>query len=179
MKTKHILNHILPAALLFLAVPAYAQDDHKGHDHVTHKETDSHGHAKKITGPNGGRILTKVEPHLEFFVAEDRTVKITAVDAEGRPVAMAEQTVSIIAGDRANPTRMSFTKDGESLVSDTAFPEGNDLPVVIQIKVTPDAKTVIEKFNLNLNNCPTCSNKEYACTCEHGSEAKGHEGHEH
>lgn len=181
MKAKHILTHILPAALLFLAAPAYAQDDHKDkdHDHAAHKETDSHDHGKKIAGPNGGRVLTGVDPHLEFFVTEERTVKITAVDDEGKPVALAEQTVSIMAGDRANPTRMSFAKSGESLVSDKAFPEGNDLPVVIQVKVTPDAKTVIEKFNLNLNDCPTCSNKEYACTCDHGGEEKGHEGHDH
>jgi hypothetical protein len=41
---------------------------------------------------------------------------------------------------------------------------------VVQIKAKPDAKSVTEKFNLNLNDCPTCKNKEYACTCAHGDE---------
>jgi len=37
----------------------------------------------------------------------------------------------------------------------------------VQIKLTPEAKTVVEKFNLNLSECPGCKLKEYACTCEH------------
>jgi hypothetical protein len=43
---------------------------------------------------------------------------------------------------------------------------------VVQIKVTPDAKTVTEKFNLNLEKCPTCKYQEYACTCEHAEDHK-------
>lgn len=58
------------------------------------------------------------------------------------------------------------------LISDKAVPEGNDLPTVVQIKATPDAKAVTEKFNLNLAQCPTCENKEYACTWAHGEEGK-------
>jgi hypothetical protein len=58
---------------------------------------------------------------------------------------------------------------------------GKELPVVLQIKVTPDAKSVTEKFNLNLAKFPTCEHGEYACTCENGGEEKqnGHEGHDH
>ena len=187
MKLKQILTSILPAAALFLAVPANAQDDHKDHDHKEHKGEDhkdhddheGHDHGKKIAGPNGGRILTGIEPHLEFFVTKDRKVKITAVDDHGKAVALGEQSVRIIAGDRSKPTRMSFAKDGESLISDKAFPEGNDFPVVVQIKAKPDAKTVIEKFNLDLSDCPTCKYKEYACVCDHDDEEEGHEGHDH
>jgi hypothetical protein len=56
---------------------------------------------------------------------------------------------------------------GGLIVSSGALPAGNDFPTVVQIKATPNAKTVTEKFNLNLTKCPTCSNAEYACTCEH------------
>jgi hypothetical protein len=53
---------------------------------------------------------------------------------------------------------------------------GKELPVVLQIKVTPDAKSVTEKFNLNLAKSPTCEHGEYAyayaCTCAHDSEGK-------
>ena len=70
-------------------------------------------------------------------------------------------------GDRANPTKLAFAKDGDKLVSDKNIPDGKELPVVLQIKTTADAKAVTEKFNLNLAKCPTCSNSEYACTCDH------------
>jgi hypothetical protein len=47
----------------------YAEDKH---DHGDHDGHDHGKHAKKIAGPNGGRVLTGVEPHLEFFLTKDR-----------------------------------------------------------------------------------------------------------
>ena len=82
-------------------------------------------------------------------------------------------------GDRANPTKLAFAKDGDKLVSDKTIPEGKELPVVVQIKTTPDAKSATAKFSLNLAKCSTCEHLEYACTCAHGGEEKGHEGHDH
>lgn len=173
------LATILASVSLGFAFPSFAEEkhdhkDHEGHDHAEHE---GHDHAKKIAGPNGGRVLTGVEPHLEFFFTKDRKVKITAVDDEGKAIPLGEQSVTVTGGSRANPTRMTFKKDGESLVSDKAFPEGNNLPVVVQIKAKPDAKSVIEKFTLNLSDCPGCDYLEYACTCDHGGD--DHEGHDH
>lgn len=185
MKTKpykHITALTAAIALSFSG-NAFAEekhDDHKGHDHkeqAEHKDKEHGDHAKKIAGPNGGRILTSVEPHLEFFFTEERKVKITAVDDAGKAIPLGEQSVTVTGGKRSNPTRLSFTKEGDSLISDKAFPEGDMLPVIVQIKATPDAKTVIEKFTLNLSDCPGCEYLEYACTCDHG--ADGHEGHDH
>lgn len=177
MKTKPYQNlaALTAAIALSLAGATFAEEPK---DHTDHKEHAEH-EAKKIAGPNGGRVLTGVEPHLEFFVTKDRKVKITAVDDAGKAVALGEQNVTVTGGSRSAPTRMSFTKDGDSLISDKAFPEGNNLPVIVQIKATPDAKTVIEKFTLNLSDCPSCKHAEYACTCDHGGDEKGHEGHDH
>ena len=41
------------------------------------------------------------------------------------------------------------------------------LPVIVQIKAKPDAKSVVERFVLNLSDCPGCKYLEYACTCDH------------
>jgi hypothetical protein len=142
----------------------YAEDKH---DHGDHDGHDHGKHAKKIAGPNGGRVLTGVEPHLEFFLTKDRKVKITAVDDDGKAVELGEQSVTVTGGSRSNPTRLTFTKDGNSLISDKAFPEGKMLPVIVQIKAKPDAKSVVERFVLNLSDCPGCKYLEYACTCDH------------
>jgi len=130
-----------------------------------------HEHGGKA-GPTGGKLITEVEPHAEFYVNKDKKIEIRFVDDNNKVVAPAEQVVTVILGDRSSPTKLSFTKDGNMLISDKAIPEGNDLPTVVQIKAKPDAKSVTEKFNLNLNDCPTCKNKEYSCTCEHGAEKK-------
>lgn len=176
MKTQLTLKSFAALATAFtfgLGAPAlHAEEkDHK------HEEHEGHDHDEAEAGPNGGKVLHEVEPHLEFFVTEDRKVQITALGEDGKAMPIGEQTVRVTGGSRSNPTKMSFAKQGDVLISDTAFPEGNDFPVVVQIKPAADAKTVIEKFNLNLADCPTCKYAEYACTCEHGDD--DHEGHDH
>ena len=157
-------------AALSSSVGIQAQDkDHK------------HDHDKVEAGPNGGRVLNVVEPHLEFFVTKDRKVQITARGEDGKAVPIDKQVVKVIGGDRSNPTRMKFEKKGDVLVSTIAFPAGNDFPVVVQIKKNKVGKTVMEKFNLNLTQCPTCDFAEYACACDHGHEDHddNHKGDKH
>jgi len=146
MKLKSLLLPLLAA--LALALPATAAE-------------------KKVAGPNGGRILTAVEPRAEFFVTAERKVQITFLDAAGKPVAPADQVVTVTTGDRQSPTKLTFAKAGNALLSTAALPAGNELPTVVQIKATPTAKTVTEKFNVDLGICGECKHAEYACICAH------------
>ncbi len=118
-------------------------------------------------GPNGGRLLTAVEPHVEFFVTPARTLRLTFVDDANKPLAPAAQEITVITGDRSAPTKITFTREGNALVSAQPLPPGDKLPVIVQIKATPDAKPAVEKFNLNLATCPGCQRPEYTCTCAH------------
>ncbi len=147
----------LAVAALGLALTVSAAEKEK-HDH-------DHDHAK--AGPTGGKLITEVEPHAEFFVNKDNKVEIRFVDDDMKVIAPGEQVVTVTLGDRSAPTKLSFTKEGDKLISDKVVPEGNNLPTVVQIKTTADAKSVTEKFNLNLADCPECKHKEYACTCDH------------
>jgi len=126
-----------------------------------------HDHTKVEAGPNGGRLITNVDPDAEFLVTSDRKVKITFVGGDGKVIAPAEQVVTVTTGDRSAPVKLIFTKSGDGLISDGVVPEGNGLPVIVQIKASPDSKAEITKFNLNLSNCPGCQKAEYACTCAH------------
>ncbi len=118
-------------------------------------------------GPNGGRVIESVDPHAEFSVLEDRRVQITFLDESLNPIAVADQTVEVIAGDRTNPTELSFTETNGTLTSDAPLPEGNAVPAVVRIKTDADSETVTERINVNLAQCPTCDYAEYACTCGH------------
>ncbi len=135
--------------------------------------------AEKIKAPNGGRIIDSVEPHAEFLITADKKIEIRFLDDAGKVVAPAAQVVTVTMGDRANPTKLAFAKDGDKLVSDKVIPDGKELPVVVQIKTAPDAKSATAKFTLNLADCSSCEHKEFACTCAHGEEADGHEGQDH
>lgn len=153
MKLKHILVAVLSAVVI-------------GATAFTHG-TDHGNESNKIKAPNGGRVITAVEPHAEFFVTAERKVQITFLDDDGKVVAPEAQVVTVTTGDRSAPTKLTFAKAGSSLISDATLPAGNEMPAVVQIKQTPDAKTVTEKFTLNLAKCPDCSSPEYACTCAH------------
>ena len=152
---KSIALNLLTA--LALTIPAFAAEKDK-HDHK---------HEKKTAGPNGGMVISAVEPHLEFFVTKDRKVEITALTEDLKPAKLSGQVIAVTAGDRSKPTKLEFKEDGGKLVSSNALPEGNDFPVSVSIKADAKAKAIYEKFNLNLEKCPTCKNAEYACVCVH------------
>ena len=140
--------------------------------------------AEKIKAPNGGRIIDTVTPKAEFVVTKDKKAEVRFIDDAGKVIAPAAQSVTVVMGDRTNPTKLAFAKDGDKLVSDKAVPEGDSLPVVLQIKTTPDAKAITAKFNLNMSTCPECKLNEYACACDHATEEKAHkhtggEDHKH
>ncbi len=169
MKSTLVTIGIAVLGLAFAPASCAAEKEHGDHKDHEHKEKDhdhDHDHEAKA-GPSGGKLITEVEPHAEFFVNKENKVEIRFVDDDMKVVAPGEQVVSVILGDRSAPTRMTFAKDGDKLISDVAVPEGNNHPTVVQIKTTADAKTVTEKFTLNLSNCPSCDNKEYACICDH------------
>jgi hypothetical protein len=65
MKLKLIALPLLAALAFALSAPAA-----------------DHDHDKKEAGPNGGRLLTALDPHAEFFVTADRKVQITFLDEE-------------------------------------------------------------------------------------------------
>ncbi len=157
MKTTTIATLI---ALALGSVTVGFADDKKKHDH-------DHDHEHIVAGPTGGRLFTSVEPHAEFFVNKENKIEIRFFDDDNEPVAPGAQAVSVIMGERSKPTKLAFAKEGDKLISDKAIPAGNLLPTVVQIKTTADAKTVTERFNLNLSDCPTCDYKEYACICDH------------
>lgn len=130
---------------------------------------DGHDHAKKVAGPNGGLVITAVEPHCELLVTPERKLKITFLGEDNKPAALKEQSVSATGGDRAQPTKFTFAKADGALVSEQALPAGDAIPLILQIKTSPDAKPVTKRVNLNLANCPGCKLPEYACTCEEHS----------
>ncbi len=153
MKKNTILTIVAAFAVQFTI---QAADDH------------GHSHAAKAAGPNGGRLISTVEPHVEFLITAERKIQITFIGENGRPISPDQQVVTVTTGERSAPVKLSFVKSGDGLLSEQVVPEGNNLPVVVQIKASPDAKTVVEKFHLNLANCAGCQKAEYACICGHG-----------
>lgn len=171
--TKSMKHQILAAiTALSVVVSLQAQEAKKSAGEKPAAEGKHGEHEKHATkaGPNGGRMISNISPHAEFFVTKERKVQITFVGEDGKPTAPTDQTVTVTAGDRSKPTKLTFVKSGTTLLSEQTLPEGNDFPTVVQIRNGPTARPVLVKFNLNTSKCPTCEFAEYACTCEHGDE---------
>ena len=124
-------------------------------------------HEKKTPGPNGGRLLTSVSPHVEFLVTADRKIQLTFVDDAGQPIAPAGQSATIISGDRSAPTTLTFSRQGDVLISNAPLPEGRIVPTIVQLTPAAGAAVVVERFNVNLATCAECQHAEYACICGH------------
>lgn len=149
----------ITALIALILASVVVADDKKKHDH-------DHDHGV-VAGPTGGRLITKVEPHAEFFVNKNNRIEIRFFDHDNELVVPGEQVVSVVMGERSAPTKLAFAKEGDKLVSDKAIPEGNRLPTVVQITPKAGGKPVLERFNLDLTQCPTCDFREYACICDH------------
>ncbi|MCS1411054.1 MAG: hypothetical protein M2R45_04250 [Verrucomicrobia subdivision 3 bacterium] len=134
-----------------------------GHTHGP----DTHVHELKTPGPNGGRLITSVEPNFEFLVLEDRKVRLTFVDGEAKPIEVTDAVISLIGGDRSAPTELAFDKAGNVLISDGALPGGDVVPVILDIMASPTGELVSEKFNVDFSTCSECKLTEYACICAH------------
>jgi len=161
-----ITNVTLTAMALLTPFLFAGEKDHEGHDHDDHSKA-THDHVANIAGPNGGRVFTSTEPHFEFFVTKDRKIRLTFMDKDNKPAASEGATASAIGGERSAPTKMTFAKDGDTLISDKPLPDGINVPIILQVKSAADADNVTEKLNVDLSDCPTCKHPGYACTCDH------------
>ena len=152
---KTLSKLIIVTSIFFAASGAYAETPH-GHEHDA-----------PIGGPKGGRILENTQPHAEFFVEKDLSVTVTFYDEDLKPVAAAEQAVSVIAEADGKKTTLDFEKKGEVLVSKGPLPEGHALNLVVRFKQTPDAKASNFRFVYEDHICGECKRAEYACICGH------------
>ena len=158
MKQKIHLKVLILATLALLGATNVNASAGHGHDHAPHQNKG---------GPNGGRVIQLVEPNLEFLLTPERFVQITFLDHDGEVVPAGEQVVTAIGGSRSAPTEVKFVEKDGRLISTAALPEMKNMPIILQIKTTSEAKAVREKFYLNMSNCSGCDYKEYACICGH------------
>lgn len=151
---------LLGSAALWISSPLYGHEE-SGHRHdKEHRESKEgkssdpdHDYKK---GPNGGRLVTSVKPAFEITLDKERKVRILFVDDKNKPLPLAEQRITGVTGERRNPIRLQFTrgkdKDEHVLISDQPLPEGHHVALVLSIKETPNAKTVIERLTLHLHD---------------------------
>lgn len=167
------LRYLIPT----LIIPFVFADEKE----PAHQKTETHEehHDHEIKAPNGGRVLLEVIPHAEFFITKERKVQITFLDDEGKPLADDAASVKAIGGERAKPTKFTFEKTNHGFLSKEKLPEGNLVPIVLMFKDSGGKAAKPIKFNVNMEQCPTCDFLEYACICDHDEDHAGHNHEDH
>lgn len=149
------LMAILGTPFAFAAEKDHDHSKETKKEHADHEDHDDEEHGKEEKGPNGGRLIKSVTPAIEVTTGKDRKLRIMFLDENKKPVAPAAQVVTASTGERANPVKLVFAKgqgaDAAVLVADKPLPDGAHVPVVLQVKVTPDAKTVTERFEVHMH----------------------------
>lgn len=131
----------------------------------------SFAHEGVELGPNKGRILefSKDETmHGEVIVKGDQ-FHIALLDKDMKAVAMAEQTLTAITGDRDKPVKLVVEKDAKGFVV-PVVKAGEWL--ILQYKDTPKAKAVTARLEYNTANCEGCNKAEWLCECKPDAEKK-------
>lgn len=122
-------------------------------------------------GPNGGRIVefSKDETmHGEITVKGDK-FHIALLDKDMKAVAMAEQTLTAITGDRSAPQKLVVEKDAKGFIV-PVVKAGEWL--ILQYKHTPGSKAVTARLEYNTANCDGCNKAEWLCECKPGADKK-------
>jgi len=130
--------------------------------------------AKPIPGPKGGKIVTSESPHVEFFVAPDRTVVVSFYDKNLKPIAPGDQVVSAIAEAKSGKANLSFTAKDGALVSSSPLPEGDGYRIVLQVRDTVVAKPKNYRVEFHNEVCGECKRAEYACVCDEAGDKHDH-----
>jgi hypothetical protein len=99
-------------------------------------------HERITLGPKGGRVVyldSKTIPNLEFLVNEEQRAEITLLDKARKPIAAAEQNVTVTARAPDAAKTLKVEKQGDGYITEPV-PDGAPYLVIIQIKEKPNAK---------------------------------------
>jgi hypothetical protein len=127
-------------------------------------------HADIEVGPNGGRVFelgSETTPHIEVGTKDGKFV-IHVLDANNKAVPLGERTLTVTGGDRSNPEKHVAEKSGDMFTA--PIPKGEKIPIVFQVRETPDAKPLTARLNYDATTCEECKKPEWLCAC--GSEEK-------
>jgi hypothetical protein len=131
----------------------------------------SFAHEGVELGPNKGRILefSKNETmHGEVIVKGDK-FHIALLDKDLKAVAMSEQTLTAITGERDRPVKLVVEKDAKGFVV-PVVKAGEWL--ILQYKNSPDAKAITARLEYNTSTCEECKKAEWLCECKKEEEKK-------
>lgn len=109
-------------------------------------------HEAVTIGPNGGRVLyvdSTTTPNVEVIVKKEGRAEVSLLDKDRQPIKLAEQSLSITAGPRAEAKKLTIEKQGTKFLTDKV-PDGAPYTMVLQLKEAQDAKAITLRLNYDI-----------------------------
>ncbi len=131
-------------------------------------------HERITIGPNGGRLLmidSTTTPNVEFTL-NDNKAHIELLDAKRKSIPLTDQSLTVIAGSRSNPTRLTAEKIDNKFVAGP-LPDGDDYFIVFRLKESKKASALTFRLHYYTISCGECDRIEWLCLC--GNKGSGKE----
>jgi hypothetical protein len=122
-------------------------------------------HERMTVGPGDGRLAyldSTTTPNAEFNV-KDGKIHITLLDKDLKPIALADQILSITAGEKGAAKKLEVTQAGADFVA--PLPDGADYWCIFQLKEKKDAKSITFRVHYLSEVCAECKKAEWRCDC--------------
>ena len=119
--------------------------------------------AKPSPDAHPGRLLEAAGVRAEFVVQSDRRASIVFQDSSGKPIARGDRMVVV----KVDGKDVALEPQPNGFLSKEPLAAKEPAPVVVQVRVSADAKPSNFRLSLNTALCGECKRAEYACTCAH------------
>ena len=116
-------------------------------------------------GPNGGRLLP-LNPQRSGYAevtVEGDSFHVALLDAERKPVAIEQQALTVVGGERTKPARLPVETVNNRFV--TPVPKGEEVWMLLQIKPSPGARKFRVRFHHDVKPCDVCRRQAWLCSC--------------
>jgi hypothetical protein len=122
-------------------------------------------HERITVGPGDGRLAfldSTATPNAEFNVRDGR-VYITLLDKDLKPIALANQSLTLTAGQRGSAQKVEVTREGNDFVA--TLPKGEDHWCIFQLRQSKTGKPITFRVHYLSAVCADCKKPEWHCTC--------------
>ena len=94
---------------------------------------------------------------------EGDSFHVALLDGERKPVAIEQQALTVVGGERTKPARLPVETVNNRFV--TPVPKGEEVWMLLQIKPSPGARKFRVRFRHDVTSCPECGKQRWLCEC--------------
>ena len=122
---------ILPGGMKAAGISLPEAAAPEGEDAAELGSHDGAAETAALFSPAVERSLITLEPQIEFFITKERKLRITLLDLGDELATTANQPLSVMTGNSKEPVTLTFSREGNVLLSQQSLPAGDNSPMAV------------------------------------------------